>query len=100
MPRCPVKQPNGRMAVWSTIVDDFTDYDCDTIELVEVLLEGPQTYTPAEIGQSLANILQTGRAWRWAPDFDRAMEIIREVHGEAEHNERCVEFAKCGACEK
>lgn len=92
MPRCPVKQPNGKMAVWSTIVDDFTDYDCDAIELVQVLRRGPQTYTPAEIGQALANIADNGKAWRWAPDFDGAMETIRAIHGDEKHAERVAMF--------
>lgn len=92
MPRCPVKQPNGQIAVWSTIVDDFTAFDCDTISLVEELMRGPQTYEPDEIGQALANIATTGKAWKWAPTFVEAMELIRELHGEETYRERVAMF--------
>lgn len=37
MPHYPVLQPDGRLAVWSTIVDDFTAFDCTQAEAVSIL---------------------------------------------------------------
>lgn len=37
MPSYPVRQPDGQLAIWSTIVDHFTAFDCDIAECVEEL---------------------------------------------------------------
>ena len=38
MPHYPVRQPDGKLAIYSTIVDAFTMYDCDTPEAVNEML--------------------------------------------------------------
>ncbi len=37
MPSYPVKQPDGKLAIWSTIVDHFTAFDCDIDECAREL---------------------------------------------------------------
>lgn len=39
MPHYPVLQPDGKIAVWSTIVDSFTAFDCDQAEAVSELAQ-------------------------------------------------------------
>ena len=36
MPSYPVKQPDGRYAVFSTVVDDFIEVDCSAEEIEEI----------------------------------------------------------------
>lgn len=38
MPHYPVLQPDGLLAIWSTIVDDFTCFNCTPIEAAEELM--------------------------------------------------------------
>lgn len=38
MPSIPVRQPDGKIAVWSTIVDDFTWRDLTDEEWVQVVI--------------------------------------------------------------
>lgn len=39
MPQYPVLQPNGNIAIWSTVVDHFIALDCTPAEAVSVLSE-------------------------------------------------------------
>lgn len=83
MPRCPVIQPNGKVAIWSTVVDDFVAIDCDVMEMVEELTDSTYTHQPYsayELGRCLLNLQQNGRAWKWAPTLDEAIETIRQLH--------------------
>ncbi len=39
MPSYPVLQPDGQLAIWSTVVDNFTYFDCDRENAVAILAE-------------------------------------------------------------
>ena len=89
MPRAIVKQPNEKYAVWSTIVDDFVLIAASAEEAIVEELNDPnkQNYPGGmdelrkDLCREFENILSTGRAWRWAPNWQEAIEIIRELHG-------------------
>ena len=49
MPSYPVLQPDGQLAVWSTIVDHFTAFDCTPAEAAEVIDRQWRTPTPMTI---------------------------------------------------
>ena len=38
MPHYPVLQPDGQLAIWSTIVDSFTCFNCTPIEAADELM--------------------------------------------------------------
>lgn len=86
MPHALVKQPNGKYAIWSSVVDTFLTVDC-TAE--EVLIEEIDSTTywnyqgclREDLCKELENIGRKGRAWAWAPTWDEALETIRELHG-------------------
>jgi len=96
MPRCIVKQPNDRYAVWSTVVDDFILLDATAEEafgeeLNDVLkanYPGGKDALRRDLCRELENIRETGRAWRWAPTWDEAIDTVRELHGESVASER------------
>jgi len=90
MPRCIVKQKNDRYAIWSTVVDDFVLLDAMAEEVIVEELNDPlKANYPGgkdalryDLCREFENISETGRAWRWAPTWDEAIAIIRELHGE------------------
>ena len=99
MPRCIVKQPNGKYALWSTVVDDFILLDAWAEEVIVEEISDPhkQSY-PGGINAlrrdlccEFENIAATGKAWPWAPTWDEAIAIIRELHGDETAEDRELE---------
>lgn len=93
MPRCFVKQPNGLIAIWSSIVDDFISVDNTADEAIhsEVTDRRYSSYPGDlyhDLAKELCNIATEGRAWKWAPNWQEAIETIRELHGDDKANER------------
>lgn len=96
MPRTYVLQPNGLIGIWSSIVDDFTHLDCTAPEAIQIEMDdkmndqypGGKRGLRADLAESLENIARKGRAWRWAPTWDEAIEIIRDLHGDEKARER------------
>ena len=90
MPRAIVKQKNDKYAVWSSIVDDFVLLDATAEEVIAEELADPhkQNYPGGkdalrrDLCREFENILETGKAWPWAPTWDEAIAIIRELHGD------------------
>lgn len=105
MPRCIVKQPNGLYAIWSTIVDDFIIYDATAEDAIWESLEdihmqnypGGRDALRRDICREFENIKQTGRAWKWAPNFEESIITVRELHGKALADEREKEMRATAA---
>lgn len=92
MPRAIVKQPNGKYALWSSVLASFILWDGSAEEMVaEELRDHKADGYPdgrralmADLCQELVNINDTGRSWEWAPTWDEALATIRELHGDGE----------------
>ena len=90
MPRCLVKGPNDKYAIWSSVVDDFVFVNATLQEAVAFEVADPihHSYPGGAVGlerdirRGAMNIEENGRAWRWAPTLDEAVEIVVAVHGE------------------
>jgi hypothetical protein len=90
MPRCIVKQNNDRYAIWSSVVDDFVTLDATAEEVIADELNDPlkanypggKDALRRDLCREFENIATTGRAWKWAPTWNEAIEIIRELHGD------------------
>ncbi len=100
MPRCVVKQPNGKYAIWSSIVDHFISYDCTAEEAIaEEVRNSLYSNYPGDlmhdVCQSWLNLHDNGRAWRWAPTWDEAISTIKELHGEEEAAKILEDLDKC-----
>lgn len=99
MPRCIVKQKNDRYAIWSTVVDDFILLDASAEEAIMDELNNPhkQNYPGGkdalrkDLCREFENIATTGKAWPWAPTWDEAIAIIRELHGDEKAEDRELE---------
>lgn len=96
MPHAIVQQPNGKFAIWSTIVDDFVLLDATAPEAVceEIDNLRGRGYPHNEweaMGKEMENIGRTGRAFDWAPTWDEALKTVRELHGEDVANQRIAD---------
>jgi len=85
MPARAIKQPNGLYARFSTVVDDFTDYDCTREELFEIFKEESGTRTAED---------KMKRADENLGRFEEAIQIISRIHGKKLAEERRVEFSQ------
>lgn len=56
MPHYPVRQPSGKLAIYSTIVDSFTMYDCDTAEAVNEILNWHKDTNPPRLYGMVSDI--------------------------------------------
>lgn len=88
MPQCIVDTLDGRFAVWSTIVGNFTVVKMAAPEVIQQQIEKNRAGYPggdeklkADICQEMLNIAETGRAWPWAPTMQEAFDTIKELHG-------------------
>lgn len=90
MPRAFVKQPDGRLAIWSSVVDQFVTVNCTADEAIAEALADDAKRGPypgnirEDLCRELENISNTGRAWEWAPTWDEAIVTILELHGAEE----------------
>lgn len=90
MPRAIVKQPDGQYALWSTVVDNFVTVNATVEDLVAEELRHPRASLyhggiqklQEDLCREVVNLADTGRAWKWAPTWDEAVKIIRDLHGE------------------
>lgn len=79
-----VKQPNGKYARFSEVVDDFTDYDMTSMEALDLCekLAGKET-----------GAVKFARSHVGPSRFEEAIETIREVHGDTISEERKRELS-------
>lgn len=81
MPSYPVLQPDGQLAVWSTIVDHFTAFDCTPEEAAYAIDWQWRTPNPMTIAYCAA--VQRGEKpvdhWR---DWDSRVGFAMLQHGE------------------
>jgi hypothetical protein len=90
MPRCIVKQPNGKYGIWSSVVDDFVLLDATAEEVIVDEIGNPHKRNypggrdklRADLCREFENIASDGRAWKWAPTWEEANQTIKDLHGE------------------
>ena len=95
MPHCLVKDPVGKYAVWSSVVDNFLLLDATADETIAYEMDNPVGFG-AYIGgregyrrdweKQLVNIEEKGKAWEWAPTWERAIGLIVDLHGPDEYS--------------
>lgn len=73
MGRIVVEQPNGKWAVWSTVVDDFILLDCDE----------PDLFVTEVFDAARMSVEETERRvrWRGLKTWEGCLATRREIHG-------------------
>ena len=85
MPHHLVLQPDGKYAVWSTIVDAFLEFNLDEKGALEWHLindnrwgtyPGGEEALRADVEESIVNIKKAGTAWEWSMDWNRCVRWL------------------------
>lgn len=93
MPRYLVKQPNGKYAIYSTIVDHFIEHQIPSDEAVIELFynevkrgpyPGGEEVLRRDCEQEWRNVESTGRAYPWAYNWVEAVAAIERLHSKEE----------------
>lgn len=85
-----IRQPNGKLALFSTIVDDFLVWDATKDELMAFEFEREQQQLAERMSEwekDIVSVQETGKpvmVTQFSIGWDEAMDVIKSVHG-AEH---------------
>jgi hypothetical protein len=84
MPSRFVVQPNGLLARFSTVVDDFTEMNMTESEAAEVVAQEYAERAKHDAEQAIARAKAASGTFRW----QESLETIRAVHGDHAVDER------------
>lgn len=80
MPTYPVLQPDGKLAVWSTVVDHFLAFGCTADEATDELLT--RTISPRDEVLHYVNEVAAGRIpFDWWSDWPERVAWAMFMHG-------------------
>lgn len=86
MPQHLVLQPNGKYAVWSTIVDNFLSLDSTRDEILSIDesyhdsidYPGGLPQYKEDLERELEHIEKSGIAWDWAGDWNDRVRLLEQ----------------------
>lgn len=77
-----IKQPNGKFAIWSSIVDDFVYFDCTKEEIIEAEVEEVVERLKADITKTLDKVEKGEPAYyQFTQSWEEALARRDEQHG-------------------
>lgn len=84
MGRQIVEQPDGKYAIWSSIVDDFVVVDCENAsEIIDVMVEDARRDIERNVLRVLAQLDSGEKPYhQFTNTFSECLERIREIHGD------------------
>lgn len=78
-----VRQPDGGLAVWSTVVDDWVLLDAEQADIIDLLLEYRVSFVTARVGEIVANLDRGDRPYgQFTQTWDELQARRAEIHGE------------------
>jgi len=80
-----VKQPNGKYAIWSTIVDDFTVIDATPEEIINIWADDARQRIDEKV-RSIVNQLNVGgRPYhQFTMTFSECVALAHDMHDNTE----------------
>ena len=81
MARQIIKQPNGKLAIWSSIVDDFIITEATTEEYINFRIEEETARLNKEIPEIVAKLDKGIKIGYYDQTWEDALETIRKRHG-------------------
>ena len=78
-----VKQPNGKYAIWSTVVDDFVCIDCENeAEIVEEFMDYERRRVEINVAR-IVKVLEDGRNpyFQFTMSFRECVGTVEQTHG-------------------
>lgn len=87
-----IKQPNGKYALWSTVVDSFIVLDATPKDIIEFKLR-EERLSMSEHVNKIVKELDAGKKpyYQFTMSWEDAIQTIKEVHGE---NDESYKLAK------
>lgn len=76
-----IKQPDGKFALWSTIVDDFITLDATKEEITGYWLDDTKRDTAAYLERVFSE-LENGTGPNKSYDWEDCLDIRKEIHGD------------------
>lgn len=78
-----VKQPNGKFAIWSTIVDDFTFVDMEPQDIIDEWAKKEVDRLSESVTRIVAELERGEKPYaQFTESFDECVEFIRLQHGD------------------
>ncbi len=82
MARQIIKQPDGRYAVWSTIVDNFILIDATPQEIVDIWADEEKMRIEIRVFEIVKELDKNGKSYhQFTKSWDDALETIKALHG-------------------
>jgi len=81
MPRYPVLQPDGRIAVWSTIVDTFVGLDCSVDEATGIMMQWFDNEERANVHGIVTRCAAGEKVFDWWDDWAKCLAWATYLHG-------------------
>jgi len=79
-----IKQPNGKLAIWSTIVDTFIMTDATPEEYIAFRIEEETERVKKDLTEIFAKLDKGERYAHTVYQWDEALKILEEIHGKEE----------------
>ena len=78
-----IKQPNGKYAVWSSIVDDFVYADGDVDGLISFYMHEAKDRITRDVKEIISKLEKKQKPYyQFTMSFEMAIKTIQENHGE------------------
>lgn len=77
-----IKQPDGRWAIWSNNIDNFTHVNCTKEEAIEEVVSRAMEDLRANLTRNIERLDNGEKLSQFTMTFNEAIEVIREVHGD------------------
>ena len=77
-----IQQPNGKYAVWSTVVDDFVMVDATPEDIIQAWVDEQRDRTADTVHQVVKQLHDGEKPYyQFTQTFDECVERIRAWHG-------------------
>jgi len=92
MGRQIVKQPNGKYAIWSTVVDNFIGVNYSKEDIIEKRIKEESKDIRKDIGEIIDGIEKGGTGYIYnksclpVDDFEDGVDMVKLLHDEEEYD--------------
>lgn len=86
-----IKQPNGKYAVWSTMVDHFILYDATPEDIIADRIEQETARITVAVRKTIRELDEGGKPYhQFTKTFDEAMAWARAQHGDEDEGLQAI----------
>jgi len=77
-----IKQPNGKYAVWSSVVDNFIIVDATPEEIIEYRVADSREEITDRVNNTIEKLERGEKpSFQFTKSWEEAVEIIEDLHG-------------------